>query len=467
MNMKMITQIITSLILSSLLIACGGSNEGDTNLESASVNQNKQKMIKITSAVNLDNLFPSDEMSNASIMNAAFVTSTPNEANGFVVSLNYSINGINQLTDGVLLTQNANNIYLGEIEIPALTDVNLIISVKDALGELAYYGETSVNYENSPMEVTKIPVNLIEEQSATIPTISISLPSIKFGTSGDIILSISNSQVGSEINYDISCVDSENIIAGEFSPYSGTISINAEGNNIVSLTYLAPNEAKTVFCKLSLDNETAITLRTSFEMEIEENLVFGQAEVIYPPVVSDVEIEFNSTTSSLSITDNTSRSEDVFYEWTIVTSEPTNAMIENPNAAQANILNYDSTSASTTCVEITNSTYGNSATYCIYIDSEQLGSVIILQPLSKIELTWDIPEQREDGSELPLYEINGYVIAYGTSEAELTNQLVVEGASTTSTVLDNLNSGTYYFSIATVDSDGVQGAYSNVIQQTI
>ena len=93
--------------------------------------------------------------------------------------------------------------------------------------------------------------------------------------------------------------------------------------------------------------------------------------------------------------------------------------------------------------------------------------VTVVQVVSSIELTWDIPEAREDGSDLSLGEINGYVIVYGTDINNLANELVVEGASNTSTQLLDLASGTYYFAIATVDSDGVQGAYSGVIQQSI
>ena len=94
-------------------------------------------------------------------------------------------------------------------------------------------------------------------------------------------------------------------------------------------------------------------------------------------------------------------------------------------------------------------------------------SVTKIQIASSIELTWDIPQAREDGSDLSLGEINGYVIVYGTDEASLSNQLVVDGASNTVAQLLDLASGTYYFAIATVDSDGVQGAYSSVIQQSI
>ena len=94
-------------------------------------------------------------------------------------------------------------------------------------------------------------------------------------------------------------------------------------------------------------------------------------------------------------------------------------------------------------------------------------SVTAVQVASSIELSWDIPQEREDGSALDLYEIDGYVIAYGTDQNNLSSQVTVDGASVQTKLLENLANGTYYFSIATVDSDGVQGAYSGVIQQTI
>ena len=100
-------------------------------------------------------------------------------------------------------------------------------------------------------------------------------------------------------------------------------------------------------------------------------------------------------------------------------------------------------------------------------DAAPLSVTAIQVASSTIELTWDIPQAREDGSDLALYEINGYVIAYGTDQDNLSNQLSVDGASSTITMLENLASGTYYFAIATVDSDGVQGEYSSIIQQSI
>lgn len=89
------------------------------------------------------------------------------------------------------------------------------------------------------------------------------------------------------------------------------------------------------------------------------------------------------------------------------------------------------------------------------------------EPASSIALSWDIPTARENGADLELYEIQGYVIAYGNESGNLTNTVSVDGATITNIVLDDLASNTYYFSIATVDSDGLRGNYSNEITQSI
>ena len=87
--------------------------------------------------------------------------------------------------------------------------------------------------------------------------------------------------------------------------------------------------------------------------------------------------------------------------------------------------------------------------------------------LKSIALSWDMPQQREDGSALESYEIDGYVIKYGTDANNLNQQMTIEGAQVLEAVVEDLAQGTYYFAIATVDSDGTQGAYSATIQQAI
>lgn len=131
--------------------------------------------------------------------------------------------------------------------------------------------------------------------------------------------------------------------------------------------------------------------------------------------------------------------------------------------------------ATTSTLNIISATIADAANYSVVVTNSQgpvfsegvALSVTAVQLASSIELTWDLPQEREDGSALELYEINGYVIAYGADENNLSNQLTVDGGQVQSTVLENLAAGIYYFSIATVDSDGVQGAYSGVIQQSI
>lgn len=92
----------------------------------------------------------------------------------------------------------------------------------------------------------------------------------------------------------------------------------------------------------------------------------------------------------------------------------------------------------------------------------------VIEPvLSSIELNWEIPSFREDGSDLELFEIEGYVIAYGTESGNLTNTVDVIGSGQTSAVIDELEAGTYYFAIATIDSEGGQGAYSAEVEQLI
>ena len=79
-------------------------------------------------------------------------------------------------------------------------------------------------------------------------------------------------------------------------------------------------------------------------------------------------------------------------------------------------------------------------------------------------LNWSIPVKRQDGSPLALGDIAGYVVAYGTEPENLSSQLLVDGAQSTSYPFENLDpSKTYYFKIATVDINSVQGEYSPVV----
>lgn len=90
-------------------------------------------------------------------------------------------------------------------------------------------------------------------------------------------------------------------------------------------------------------------------------------------------------------------------------------------------------------------------------------AVLDIETLASVELSWDIPTQRENGQALSLNEIQGYRIQYGSLPYSLDNNLQVNGATNTQLTVPDLLAGTYYFRIATIDSDGLTGAYSSAI----
>ncbi|MFD2229599.1 immunoglobulin domain-containing protein [Alkalimarinus sediminis] len=83
------------------------------------------------------------------------------------------------------------------------------------------------------------------------------------------------------------------------------------------------------------------------------------------------------------------------------------------------------------------------------------------------QLSWTIPNKRQDGTMLQLSDIAGYVVAYGTSPENLSSQLIVEGAQSTQYPFENLDPAqTYYFKIATVDVNNIQGEFSDVVMKS-
>jgi|GEM_PF-2112491 len=86
-----------------------------------------------------------------------------------------------------------------------------------------------------------------------------------------------------------------------------------------------------------------------------------------------------------------------------------------------------------------------------------------VQTLSSIELNWELPTKRDDGTPLHSSDIKGYSIAYGINSNQLDSSIFVSDAQSTRHTINDLNLGTYYFAIATVTNDDIQGAYSEKI----
>lgn len=80
-------------------------------------------------------------------------------------------------------------------------------------------------------------------------------------------------------------------------------------------------------------------------------------------------------------------------------------------------------------------------------------------------ITWTIPTQNTDGT--PLTDLAGFKVMYGTSPVELTQTVTVSDPTSTSYVLNNLSSGTWYFAVVSVNSAGVESSPTNVASKTI
>jgi len=88
-------------------------------------------------------------------------------------------------------------------------------------------------------------------------------------------------------------------------------------------------------------------------------------------------------------------------------------------------------------------------------------------PTSNINLSWTAPTQREDNTAISLSEISGYKISYGTSPGSYPNSVSLGSSSVVSHTFVDFASGTYYFVITTIDTDGRESQNSTSVSKTI
>jgi hypothetical protein len=82
-----------------------------------------------------------------------------------------------------------------------------------------------------------------------------------------------------------------------------------------------------------------------------------------------------------------------------------------------------------------------------------------------VTLSWDAPDENTDGSALT--NLTGYRIYYGASADDLSQVIEIPGVGVTTYVVDDLATGTYYFSIRAYNAQGVESASSNIVSGTI
>jgi len=85
------------------------------------------------------------------------------------------------------------------------------------------------------------------------------------------------------------------------------------------------------------------------------------------------------------------------------------------------------------------------------IDVTQVGT-------ASTTLSWVAPTLNDDGSALT--DLAGYTIYYGTASGNYTSQILIDNASITTYLLENLSPDTYYFAAKAFNSSGVESSYS-------
>jgi len=82
-----------------------------------------------------------------------------------------------------------------------------------------------------------------------------------------------------------------------------------------------------------------------------------------------------------------------------------------------------------------------------------------------VTLNWTPPTENTNGSTLT--NLAGYDIHYGTSSGNYTQSISVSNAGIATYVVDNLSPGTYYFSVAAVNSAGTESPMSSEVAATV
>ena len=79
-----------------------------------------------------------------------------------------------------------------------------------------------------------------------------------------------------------------------------------------------------------------------------------------------------------------------------------------------------------------------------------------------VSLSWVAPSTREDNQPISLADIDGYNVYYGTTSGQYPNKVTINDGTATGYTFTNFPTGTHYFVVTTVDTDGRESQYSTV-----
>ncbi|MEJ2691642.1 MAG: fibronectin type III domain-containing protein [Candidatus Thiodiazotropha sp.] len=86
---------------------------------------------------------------------------------------------------------------------------------------------------------------------------------------------------------------------------------------------------------------------------------------------------------------------------------------------------------------------------------------------NSVLLSWVAPTTRVDDSFLPVSELDGYRIYYGTTAADLNVLVDLNDDSITEYTVDTLPAGNYYFAVTAYDTEGTESNLSNLINKDV
>lgn len=103
-------------------------------------------------------------------------------------------------------------------------------------------------------------------------------------------------------------------------------------------------------------------------------------------------------------------------------------------------------------------------------DQNNLGGVTVNPPASNLvdtQISWTIPTTRIQGDFLPMSEIKGYEVYYGTEPGQYSDSVSIDDAQQTSADFSLESGETYYFVVRAIDTDDLEGPESNIVSRSI
>ena len=82
-----------------------------------------------------------------------------------------------------------------------------------------------------------------------------------------------------------------------------------------------------------------------------------------------------------------------------------------------------------------------------------------------VTLTWARPTRNTDGTLLT--DLSGYRVYYGQTSGQYSRALSLPSPSLTAVVVEALASGTWYFAVKSVASDGQESTFSEPVSKAI